>query len=257
MGETTKITWTTSTWNPWLGCTKISSGCAHCYAEKNVAVLLRPGGRVLWGAGQPRSKTKDWDKVLSWNRRAKKTGAAMQVFPSLCDVFDADPAQKETLDAWRDELFELIGSTPALKWLLLTKRPEVAAESRWADKISKFGANVWIGVSTENQDRANDRLAILVNNIPAKNKFVSAEPLLGPLDLTPWLGGIRWVIVGGESKRDARPMNLDWARSVRAQCGSANVRFYFKQVGGSDKDHGGELLDGELVQEEPDWDAVS
>ena len=190
MGETTKITWTTSTWNPWLGCTKISSGCAHCYAEKNVAVLLRPGGRVLWGAGQPRSKTKDWDKVLSWNRRAKKTGAAMQVFPSLCDVFDADPAQKETLDAWRDELFELIGSTPALKWLLLTKRPEVAAESRWADKISKFGANVWIGVSTENQDRANDRLAILVNNIPAKNKFVSAEPLLGPLDLTPWLGGV-------------------------------------------------------------------
>ena len=86
---------------------------------------------------------------------------------------------------------------------------------------------------------------------------MSAEPLLGPLDLTPWLGGIRWVIVGGESKRGARPMKLDWARSVRSQCASANVRFYFKQVGGSDRDHGGEFLDGELVQEEPDWETGS
>ena len=257
MAQTTKISWATSTWNPWIGCSKISEGCFHCYAEHNVAALMRRGGRVQWGPGQPRAKTKDWAKILSWNRWAEKTGDNMQVFPSLCDVFDADPAQKETLDSWREELFELIRITPALTWLLLTKRPEVAAESRWADQISEFGANVWIGVSAENQDRANYRLPILVNDIPTMNKFVSAEPLLGALDLTPWLGGIRWVIVGGESKRAARPMDLHWARSVRTQCARADVRFYFKQVGGSDRSHGGDLLDGELVQEEPDWETGS
>jgi protein gp37 len=96
----------------------------------------------------------------------------------------------------------------------------------------------------------------LVNRIPAKNKFVSAEPLLGPLDLTPWISGVQWVIVGGESKKDARPMDLSWARAVRLQCAEARVKFFFKQVGGSDAEKGGHLLDGEEIQEIPDWVAA-
>jgi protein gp37 len=256
MAETTKIAWATSTWNPWIGCTKVSIGCAHCYAENNMAAVMRQGGRVKWGAGQPRAKTKDWGKILTWNRRAEKTGESIQVFPSLCDVFDADPVQKDVLDEWRQELFDLVRATPALTWLLLTKRPEVAAQPRWTEQIAKFGPKVWIGTSVENQAAAELRMPVLLNQIPARKKFVSAEPLLGPLNLTPWIGGVQWVIVGGESKKDARTMELPWARDVRNQCAQAGSKFFFKQVGGSDADKGGNLLDGEEIQEVPEWDAA-
>jgi len=252
MGEKTRIKWTDKTWNPWIGCTKISEGCAHCYAEKNIAAVRRRGGKVLWGPGMPRARTKGWDQVRRWNRTAQKKGTLIKVFPSLCDVFDSDPEQEKTLDGWRQDLFDLIKETPALSWLLLTKRPEVAALPRWAEQIAQFGPKVWLGTSVENQKTADRRLPILVEQIPSKNKFVSAEPLLGAVDLSPWLADVKWVIVGGESKKNARRMELDWARSIRKQCASAGVKFFFKQVGGSDAKNGGNLLDGEAIEEEPD-----
>jgi len=257
MAETSKITWTDSTWNPWFGCTKVSSGCAHCYAEVSHAIKGRAasaGGKVNWGPGEPRQRAKVWDQPRRLDRKAGRENRITTVFPSLCDTFDDDSAQREKLDQWRDDLFDLIGQTPNLVWLLLTKRPEVAARPRWAQRIKACGPNLWIGVSTENQATANDRVPRLLT-IPTQNRFISAEPLLGSLDLTPWLSDIPWVILGGESGPDARPMNLEWARKVRDDCAGKSL-FFFKQVGGHDKDHGGELLDGVTIQQAPDFAGI-
>lgn len=254
MAESSKISWTDSTWNPWLGCTKVSAGCTHCYAEVSQPIKMRKGGSIQWGAGQPRERTKGWDLPLKLERNAKDEHRVITVFPSLCDVFDVDPAQKETLDQWRDDLFDLIEETPNLVWLLLTKRPEVAATSRWIKRIAACGPNLWIGASVENQTAADARVPQLLK-IPTANRFVSAEPLLGPLDLSPWLSEIPWVILGGESGSHARPMDLTWARKVRDDCRDKTL-FFFKQVGGTDKAHGGEFLDGEKIQQTPDFAGI-
>jgi protein gp37 len=249
MSANSKIEWTDHTFNPWIGCTKVSPGCAHCYAEtRDKRHLIEPVDH--WGKGAPRLLTSasNWRQPYRWNEEAKKAGKQAKVFcASLADVFDPEvPAE------WRKALFDTITRTPYLIWQLLTKRPEIAHDFyhneiglRDDTIIEKFLPNVWLGVSVEDQKRADERIPLLLE-IPAAVRFLSCEPLLGPVDIAKWLvpdecgcGGydpafrncINWVIAGGESGPNARPMHPDWARSLRDQCVAAGGPFFFKQWG--------------------------
>lgn len=247
MAEKSKIEWTTHTFNPWWGCTRVSPGCAHCYAE----TLAHRYGHDVWGKGKARkpASEKVWAEPVKWNKAAEKAGERHRVFcSSMADVFDDEAP-------WgaRPRLFALIRETPWLDWLLLTKRAENIRDylpPDWGDGYP----NVWLGVSAENQDLLNKRVTTL-RRIPAAVRFVSAEPLLGELDF--YRGGwsllerlkspqgtthepIHWVIVGGESGHGARQMDLRWARIIRDQCRAAGTAFFFKQKGGA-RDKGGDL----------------
>lgn len=178
MGETTAISWTDHTFNPWIGCTKVSAGCKNCYAERENNFRKWNGG--TWGVGAPRKLTSDanWRKPLQWDKAARAEGVRRRVFcASLADVFD-----EEVPDEWRDRLMTLIESTTNLDWLLLTKRP--ANAKRY---LGPFGGavaeRIWIGTTVENQAAADERIPILLQ-IPAAVRFLSCEPLLGPVDLT-------------------------------------------------------------------------
>lgn len=240
--ENSKIEWTHHTFNPWIGCTKVSDGCKFCYAEHLMDKRL---SRVEWGPTGTRSRTSpaNWNKPRQWNRRLEGTGRRERVFcASLADVFEDRPE----LEEWRADLMELIDDTPNLDWLLLTKRPENVlplAPMRWSE--CQLPDNVWIGTSVENQEQADKRIPELLR-IPAVVRFLSCEPLLDAVDLMPYLYaefaaddprhyphkyGVDWVIVGGESGQQARPMHPDWARSLRDQCHLAGVPFLFKQWG--------------------------
>ena len=246
MGQDTKIEWAHHTFNPWIGCSKVSAGCKHCYAE---TLMDKRHGRVKWGPEGTRVRTSDanWKLPLRWNKQAEKLGIRYRVFcSSLADVFEDG---KPELIQWRTDLFKLIDATPHLDWLLLTKRPE-NIERMWRE-IGDRGwlddprPNVWLGTSVENQEAANERIPHLLKAAHlCKHTFLSCEPLLGPVDLRPWLhiatdlDGLRrgftdlhWVIAGGESGPKARPMHPDWARSLRDQCQAAGVPFFFKQFG--------------------------
>lgn len=227
-----QISWTNNTFNPWIGCTKVSRGCVNCYAEFQEAIRYK---RVGWGKGKTRVKTsmKQWKEVEKWNEEAQKNGKRTKVFcASLADVFD-----REVIDQWRDEVFELIGKTPYLDWLLLTKRPDKAVE--YAAKII-WPANAWIGTSIEDQDVIER--AELIKQIPAAVRFLSLEPLLGPVTVD--LSEIDWVIVGGESGPNCRSMQKPWVVDIKAQCDAAKVPFFFKQWGGVRPASNGHLLDG-------------
>lgn len=243
MAENSKIEWTDHTFNPWIGCTKVGPGCDNCYAEN---MMDHRYGRVRWGAGQPRQRTSDanWRKPLAWHRAAEG-GPRQRVFcASLADVFD-----NEVPDAWRADLFQLIRATPNLDWLLLTKRIgnafRMSQQAMWS--IGYHPAmhhplpdNVWIGATIVNQTEANRDLPKLLE-IPARIRFLSCEPLLGPVDLRypafngadsfGSLEGLDWVIAGGESGPGARLPNPDWFTSLRDQCVAAGVAFFFKQWG--------------------------
>lgn len=170
---------------------------------------------------------------MRWNREATADGERRRVFcASMADVFE----RRAELNPWRDRLWELIESTPMLDWLLLTKRPQsIARMVPWGDE---WPDNVWLGTTVENQRYAELRLPELLKH-PAKVRFLSCEPLLGEINLKPWLKGnpkekmfgIDWVIAGGESGPGARPMHPDWARSLRDQAERADVAFHFKQWG--------------------------
>lgn len=267
MAENSKIEWCNHTFNPWIGCTKVSDGCKHCYAE---AMMDKRYGRVKWGPSGVRVRTSaaNWKKPLKWNRQAKKEGVRYRVFcASLADVFEDKPDQPELYE-WRQELFGLIGDTPYLDWLLLTKRPEnverMIACALHGTRLSLEDdfPNVWIGTSVENQEQADKRIPELLQ-IPARVRFLSMEPLLGAVDLTCFMndtldpeqsygyvnsligftfdtegfgnrlsmGAVDWVIVGGESGSNARPMRPDWVCSIRDQCVETGVPFLFKQWG--------------------------
>lgn len=231
MSEKTAIEWTDATWSPWEGCTKVGPGCDHCYAE-GMNRWLRKGEN--WGPGAPRREysAAHWDKPLKWNEKAAKAGVRYRVFPSVCDPFDnaVDPA-------WRARFFALISSTPNLDWLLLTKRIGNAAQMV-AEAISPAGItspwpNVWLGATVVNQEEADRDIPKLLA-VPARVRFLSVEPMLGPVDLTRTRGGftnLHWVIAGGESGPGARPASPDWFRSLRDQCAAAAVPFLFKQWG--------------------------
>lgn len=241
----TKIEWCDYTFNPWTGCTKVSPGCANCYAEP-IAQRFSLGS---WGPSGVRKIASEsyWEQPFRWNRAAAKAGERRKVFcASMADVFEERPELREP----RLRMFSIIGKTRHLDWLLLTKRPHFAFEhwplfaGYWAgvmpkeywQEISDGGRptptempNVWLGVSVEDQKRADERIPLLLQT-PASLRFASVEPLLGPVNLR-MLGGLDWVIVGGESGPKARPCNVEWIRSIIRQCEAANVACFVKQLG--------------------------
>jgi protein gp37 len=224
MGENSKIEWTTHTFNPWWGCTKVSEACKHCYAE----AWSKRVGQQVWGPQVQRRTFGDahWQQPLRWNAAALAASERPRVFcASMADVFE----DREELNASRARLWKLIEATPQLDWLLLTKRPQnVGRLAGWGQDWPK---HVWLGTTVELQARADELLPHLAL-VPAAVKFISAEPLLGPLELHRWLGStINWVITGGESGPKARPASPDWFRSIQLQCMTANVPFHFKQWG--------------------------
>ena len=230
MAETTGIAWTDSTFNPWIGCTKVGPGCDHCYAEA-LDKRHRWGGATHWGSGVPRQRTSaaNWKKPMAWNRAREKDGKTHRVFcASLADVFDNDVPKE-----WRDDLFDLIASTPALTWLLLTKRIGNAAKMLpWPWTTGKYAMkNVWIGATIVNQEEADRDLPKLVST-PAAVRFVSYEPALGPVDWTKF-PGIDWIIVGGESTQGspARGMSLWWVDETIKQAREIGAAPFVKQLG--------------------------
>ncbi|MFN6996089.1 MAG: phage Gp37/Gp68 family protein [Aquincola tertiaricarbonis] len=254
MAETTEIAWCDATWSPWEGCQKVGPGCDHCYAE---ARNKRFAAGANWGPGAPRRRTVDWSKPRLWNRAAGQAGRRMKVFPSLCDPFDnAVPVE------WRLAFFQLIAATPHLDWLLLTKRIGNVAGMLGDWKTVPLLPNIWLGATVVTQAEADRDIPKLLA-VPARVRFLSVEPMLEQMDITPFLWGkhaavdlvcqncprdadcecgyhtrealklpsLSWVICGGESGPHARPMHPDWARSLRDQCHAAGVPFTFKQWG--------------------------
>lgn len=237
--ENSTIGWTDHTQNFWCGCTKVSPGCEHCYMGN----VLRRAGREPFD-GPEQSGT--WRAPFKWDRQAAQSRRRARVFScSLSDFFHAGA------DEWRDEAWEVIRECGNLDWMLLTKRPELIADRLPADWGSGY-PNVWLGVSVERQDYV--RRLDLVLEIPAIVHWVSAEPLLGQLNLRPYFPrGLSWVITGCEQahKEKRRRMDWNWVRDLEEQSRTAGAAFFFKQyyVGNQIVTDG--LLDGRVCQEWP------
>ncbi len=269
MGETTVIAWTDSTFNPWMGCTKVSEACTHCYAERDT----KRYGLVEWGPGAERKRTSEhnWNNPRRWNRQAGAEGRRQKVFcASFADVFEDLPE----LDPFRADLWKLIEECPNLDWQLLTKRPEnMKAMAPW----ETWPNNVWVGCTIELQ-KYEVRIYELLK-VPARIHFVSCEPLLGPLNLAPFFAwyrcthcgatggndsqsfelcsdetivpsGISWVITGGESGTGFRTPDEEWIRSLRDQTRKAKVPFFYKQGSGF-RPEKEPMLDGARYMEFP------
>ena len=228
MGKNSHIEWTHHTFNPWWGCAKVSPACENCYAE----VWAKRVGSQVWGAKAARRFFGDdhWAEPQKWDAEAAKYGVRYRVFcASMADVFE----NRRDLDAPREKLWNLIEATPHLDWLLLTKRPEhVAKLTRWGEV---WPNNVWLGTTVENQEWADKRLPHLVAS-PAKTRFLSCEPLLWGLDLSAFIvkgkaSPVHWIITGGESGPNSRPMDPQWVRRLRDFCRGNKVAFHFKQWG--------------------------
>lgn len=253
MAENSNISWTDNTFNPWIGCTKVSPACDFCYAETWDHRFS--GDR--WGPKAERTRTnvKNWNKVRRWDRIAGETGKRAIVFTaSLADVFDNHRSIREE---WRADLWALIRDTRNLAWMLLTKRPQNVKRflpDDWGDGYP----NVAIGASAENQEETNRRVPVLLG-VPAAGRFLSMEPLLSAVTIPDGALGaglIDYVIAGGESGSHARPSEAAWFRSVRDQVRAAGAGFHFKQWGEHDEtgarvgvDNAGNLLDGVAWQD--------
>ena len=308
MAKNSKIQWTTHTFNPWRGCTKVSAGCANCYAETQSK--RNPGTLGVWGPNGSRVVASEsmWREPLKWNRQASHEGQKQcplsfphqphdwcngnpegkpferhRVFcASLADVFEVDStipaAARSIVHEARLRLLTIISQTPHLDWLLLTKRPQHVLEildrcvrfvvcpheagSTLAERWLNVGppANVWIGTSVEDQAAADERMPHLLK-IPAKVRFLSCEPLLGPVDLKLYLSEgvptdaepfreradlLHWIIVGGESGPNARVCNVEWIRDIVRQCKEAGVPVFVKQLGSRPR----------LMFSGPDWKLI-
>jgi len=241
MGVKTGIAWTHHTFNVVWGCTKVSPACANCYAE----TLSNRWGFDVWGPGKPRRtfSQKHWNEPLKWDRQAHKDNTRRRVFcSSMCDIFEDHPTVIQELQ----KLWPLIRATPNLDWQLLTKRSDRIAANLPSDWGNGYD-NVWLGVTVENNDyvtRADD-----LRIIPAKIRFISYEPALGPLDKLD-LTGLHWLIAGGESGPGFRQHDPQWTRDIRDRCHDEKVAFFYKQ--GSSL-HSGEddTLDGQTYKEFP------
>jgi protein gp37 len=241
MAQNSSIEWTEATWNPTTGCTKISPGCAHCYAER-MAIRLRAMGQERYRDGFELTLQ---DDIVELPLRWKKPRVIF--VNSMSDLFHNDVPPD-----FIQRCFSVMQQADQHVFQVLTKRPERAADL--ADQLP-WSENVWMGTSVES-DRYTERINIL-RQVPAAIRFLSIEPLLAPIpDIS--LDGIHWVIVGGESGAGARPMQIEWVRQIRDQCVSADVRFFFKQWGafGADgvrrsKKSNGRELDGKVWNEMP------
>ena len=219
MAENSKIEWTDHTFNPWVGCTRISPACDHCYAE---SWAKRTGGAALWQGERRRTTPANWRKPLKWNADALASGVRPRVFcASLADVFD-----NQVPEEWRRDLWDLIAATPALDWLLLTKRPQLVTKTAPMEGWSGWD-HIWLGTTVENQAEAARRIPHLTAT-PARTLFLSCEPLLEPI--APDLSRIDWVICGGESGGVARDMDPAWARNLRDDCSATDTAFFMKQM---------------------------
>jgi len=263
MGKDSKIGWTNHTWNPVIGCHKVSPGCKNCYAERLVERMGKNFREIR------RASDKTFFAPLRWKE------PALVFTPSLSDLF------LEQVDSFRSEIFEIIWNNRHLTFLLLTKRIErvnsCLLDLYWpSGNPMSIPPNIWIGTSVENQELAVERIPHLLN-VPGAVRFLSCEPLLGPIDLTPWLPGenlapydIDWVIDGGESgpKNKIRPAEMDWFRSLRDQCVGAGIPYNHKQNGGFTKldplgnvdwkfgEWGGRTLDGRIWDEFPHFETL-
>ncbi|MFN5515037.1 MAG: DUF5131 family protein [Cyanobacteriota bacterium] len=242
MSQQSPIEWTDHTFNPWWGCTKVSAGCAHCYAE----AFSNRYGHSVWGPEAERRffGEKHWQEPLRWNSAAQQARQRAKVFcASMADVFEDNPK----LNPEREKLWRLIQQTPWLDWQILTKRPEnILQMSPWH---RHWPDNVWIGTSVENQLAADQRILHL-KRVPAAIRFLSCEPLLGPINEIN-LVDIHWVIVGGESGPNFRPINVEWVRNLRDRCRERQVAFFFKQWGGRTSKSQGRELDGQIWSQFP------
>lgn len=231
MAENSKIEWTTHTFNPWIGCMKVSAGCDHCYAES----LAKRYGWVEWGqrktgdteasiGGRKRTSAGNWRKPIQWAKAARESGERPRVFcASLADVFD-----NQVPPEWRADLIDLIDATPELDWLLLTKRPENIGKM-----FAQFGLkpNVWLGTTCEDQAAYDKRWPIL-RDVPAAVHFISYEPAVGPLRLHNGPDQPDWLICGGESGHGARFMPTAWASDIKGDCERTGTYFFMKQMTG-------------------------
>jgi len=269
----TKIEWTDETWNPVVGCQKVSEGCRNCYAEK-MATRLACMGQVKYQPviHYPTDHKRGWNGFTEFDEAAllapQRWKNPRRVFVvSMGDLFyEGVPFE------FIGKVWAIMDQCPQHTFQVLTKRPERLAQTvrRLAPLFGCTGAwplpNVWLGVTAENQEQADKRIPALLQT-PAAKRFVSIEPMLGPVDLHnlgwgPHGGAVAWqnkegrkldwVIIGGESGPGARPMQADWARSVRDQCQAAGIPFLFKQWGGVNKKKAGRLLDGRTWDEFPD-----
>lgn len=229
--EGTGISWTHLTFNPWIGCTKVSPACDHCYAEALATSRLK----VEWGPGAERRRTakSTWAKLTRWQRIAADAGVMLNVFcASLADVFD-----NEVDESWRIALGAEIIASPNLRWMLLTKR--IGNARKMLETMFPEGVpeNVALGVTIANQEEADRDMPKALSTksgIGIRRLFISAEPLLGPIDFSRFMTGIDLIIVGGESGTNARSMPLEWPRAIQDQCGLAKVSFHFKQMSQAD-----------------------
>ncbi|WP_319453901.1 MULTISPECIES: phage Gp37/Gp68 family protein [unclassified Mycobacterium] len=243
MADRSAIEWTEATWNPVTGCDRVSTGCDHCYAMTLAKRLKAMGSVKYQNDGDPRTSGPGFgvtmhpqalDEPLKWRM------PRVVFVNSMADLFHA----QVSLDFIR-RVFDVMRDTPHHTYQVLTKRSLRLA--RIADKLD-WPDNVWMGVSVENSDVLNrvDHL----RRVPAAVRFLSCEPLLGPLDAIS-LDGISWVIAGGESGPNYRPMEVNWARGIRDACTDAGVPFFFKQWGGRTPKALGRELDGRLWDEMP------
>jgi protein gp37 len=226
----TGIEWTDKTWNPSTGCTKVSPGCKHCYAEtitKRFHQHFQSGFRFTLHPGR-------LDEPRRWRKPSR-------VFVnSMSDLF-----HEQMPFSYLQNIFQVMRETPHHIYQILTKRHERLVELA---PLFEWPDNVWMGVSVENQKYAH-RVDYL-RKVPAKIRFLSCEPLLGPLEMN--LEGIHWVIVGGESGQGHRPIEAGWVRSIKKQTHAAGAAFFFKQWGGENPKAGGRILDGRTWDEMPD-----
>ena len=267
MGEISKIAWTDATFNPWWGCTRVSPGCEHCYAEQLATVRRK---LPVWGVDADRKPMSDgyWLAPHRWNIRSRdaRNHARAKGLPvprrtrvfcaSMADVFEIVPprnvAANEVVSNGRARLWKLIAETPELDWLLLTKRPEnVRPLAPWrstSEDILRpaWPDNVWLGVTAEDQRRADERLAVLMK-IPARVRFASHEPALEMVDFRPWYTyadgtcrrGLDWIITGGESGSKARPYDIRWALDLLAHRNKGPIwrpYIFVKQLGSNPHD---------------------